>query len=298
MERPVPTDLPVLERRKPRRGKTAVPYALLVPGALVLLALFFVPMLSMASLSLQEGSSLEGFRQTFRFANYADVLSKNSVFLVRSVKNSAIVTLVALLLAYPAAYWIAFYGGRRKNVFLLLVLLPFFVSYVIRTVSWSFILSSQGLVFGPLKNIGVLPQDFEVLGTSLAVIAGITYNFLPFALLPIYVSLDRIDKRVVEAANDLYADKFQAFRKVVFPLSLPGVFAALLLTSIPAVGDYVNAAVLGGVGDSMIGNVIQQEFLVSRDFPEATALAFLLMAILLVGAIIYARLLGTEEITT
>ena len=255
-------------------------------------------MVAMAGLALQEGTSLEGFRMTWRFANFTDALSKYDEFFLRSLRNGAIVTAASLVLSYPIAYWIAFYGGRFKTVFLFLLLLPFFVSFVIRTVSWSFILSDDGIVFGPLKSIGLLPEGFRVVGKTFAVLAGITYNLLPFTILPLYVSLERIDKSLVEAAKDLYSSKVQAFLKVVLPLSLPGVFAAILLTSIPAVGDYVNAAVLGGPGTSMIGNVIQSEFLVARDYPEASALAFILMAAMLVGATLYARLLGTEEITT
>lgn len=255
-------------------------------------------MIAMASVALQEGSALEGYRLTWRFANFADVIAKDWEFLVRSLRNGAIVTVVALVLAYPIAYWIAFYGGRFKSVFLFLVLLPFFVSFVIRTVSWSFILSDDGIVFGTLKNVGILPENYRVLGKTFAVLAGITYNLLPFTILPLYVSLERIDRSLVEAAKDLYASQAAAFRKVVLPLSLPGVFAAILLTSIPATGDYINASVLGGPGTAMIGNIINVEFLRARDYPEAAALAFILMAIMLIGAIIYARVLGTEEITT
>ena len=255
-------------------------------------------MVAMASLALQEGSALEGYHLTWRFANFADVTSKNWEFLLRSLRNGAIVTVVALVLAYPIAYWIAFYGGRFKSVFLFALLLPFFVSFVIRTVSWSFILSDDGIVFGTLKSIGLLPEDYRVLGTTFAVLAGITYNLLPFTILPLYVSLERIDRSLVEAAKDLYASRAAAFRKIVIPLSLPGVFAAILLTSIPATGDYINASVLGGPGTAMIGNIINVEFLRARDYPEAAALAFILMAVMLIGAIVYARVLGTEEITT
>jgi spermidine/putrescine transport system permease protein len=298
VERPVPTDLRELTKRRKRRGRALAPYALLAPGGAWLLALFLIPLFSMGSLALQEGNAIDGFVQTFRIANFSDVLVKNEALLVRSLRNGAIVTALGLLLAYPVAYWIAFYGGKAKNVFLFLVLLPFLVAFTIRTIAWSFILSDGGLVLAPFKAIGLLPGDFQVLNTSLAVIAGITYNLLPFTLLPLYVSLERIDKAVVEAAKDLYSTRFEAFRRVVFPLSLPGVFAAMLLTSIPAIGDYLNASILGGIGDSMIGNVIQNQFLVVRNYPDASALAFLLMAVLLVGAIVYARLLGTEEVTT
>lgn len=255
-------------------------------------------MVAMASVALQEGSAIEGYRLTWRFANFSEATGENLTFLVRSLQNGAIVTAVGLLLAYPIAYWIAFYGGRFKSVFLFLLLLPFFVSFVIRTVSWSFILADDGIVFGTLKDLGLLSSSFRVLGTTFAVLAGITYNLLPFTILPLYVSLERIDPSLVEAAKDLYASRSAAFRKVVFPLSLPGVFAAMLLTSIPATGDYINAEVLGGPGTAMIGNIIQTEFLQARDYPEAAALAFILMAIMLIGAIVYARVLGTEDITT
>lgn len=269
------------------------------PALVWLLVLFIIPMFAMASLSTQEGTSLEGFRQTFRFANFTDAIAANGTILVRSLRNGLIVTLAALLIAYPVAYWIAFYGGRFKAVFLFLLLLPFFISFVIRTVAWSFILSDDGIVLGTIKSLGLLPESYHVLGTTVAVVAGITYNLVPFTILPLYVSLEQVDRSLVEAAKDLYSDRTQAFLKVVFPLSLPGVFAAVLLTSIPAIGDYVNAAVLGGFapGTAMIGNVIQAEFLRNRDYPEGAALAFVLMAVMVIGAVLYARVLGTERIT-
>jgi spermidine/putrescine transport system permease protein len=300
MEHPVPADLPdvAVPRRKPRRGKRLIPYWLMTPGALWLLVIFLVPMAAMASLSLQQGNSRTGFSFTWHFANYSDGLRAYGSFFTRSVRNGLIVTVAALLIGYPMAYWIAFYGGRRKSFFLFLVLLPFFVSFVIRTLSWSFILSDDGIVFAPLKRLGVVPQSFHILATTFAVIAGITYNLLPFAVLPLFVSLDRIDKRLVEAAGDLYCSQREAFRRVVLPLSVPGIFAAVLLTFIPAVGDYVNADVLGGPGTTMIGNIIQTQFIVNRNYPIASALSFILMAGMLVGAIAYAKVLGTEEVTT
>jgi spermidine/putrescine transport system permease protein len=297
VERHLQPDLPDVAAPERRKKRSRAPFGLAAPALLWLLVLFVVPMIAMLSLSLQTGNSLEGFRQTFRFANFTDALSQNGPFVVRSLRNAAMVTGIALLLAYPVAYWIAFYGGRFKNVFLFLLLLPFFISFVIRTVAWSFILSDNGIVLGTLKNIGLLPESYRVLGTTFAVIAGITYNLLPFTILPLYVSLEQIDHRLVEAARDLYASKTKAFTKVVLPLSMPGVFAAVLLTSIPAIGDYVNASVLGGPGTTMIGNIIQSEFLRDRNYPEAAALAFVLMAIMLVGAVIYARVLGTTRIT-
>jgi spermidine/putrescine transport system permease protein len=194
-------------------------------------------------------------------------------------------------------YWIAFYGGRWKSSLLLLILMPFFVSFVIRTIQWKFILGDNGPVLGLLKSIGLLPQDFGVLSTPFAVVAGITYNFLPFTALPLYVALERIDKRLVEAAKDLYASRFDAFRKVVWPLSLPGVFAAFLLTFVPATGDYVNASLLGGPGTTMIGNIIQDKFLTENAYPEAAALSVILMIAMVILASVYAKILGTEEAT-
>ena len=181
---------------------------------------------------------------------------------------SGLATLHRILLAYPMAYWIAFYGGKWKSTLFFLILVPFFVSFVIRTVQWKFILADDGLLFAPLKSIGLLPDDFRVLATPVAVVAGITYNFLPFTALPLYVALERIDKRLVEAAKDLYATRFEAFRKVVLPLSFPGVFAAVILTFVPATGDYVNSTVLGRTDTTMIGNIIQTKFLTAVRLPR------------------------------
>jgi spermidine/putrescine transport system permease protein len=259
---------------------------------------FVVPMFAMLVLSLESGNSREGFTFTWNFQNYVDALTNYTPQYINTFRNAFIVTSIGLLVAYPIAYWIAFYGGRRKSTFLFLVLLPFLVTFVIRTLSWSFILADDGIILSPLKQAGLLPNDFHILATTQAVIAGIAYNLLPFTILPLFVSLDRIDKRLVEAAGDLYSSRAQAFWKVVFPLSLPGVFAAVLLTFIPAVGDYVNAEVLGGTGSKMIGNIINSQFLTFRNYPEASALAFIVMVLMLIGAVLYARLLGTEEVTT
>jgi len=274
-----------------------VPYYLLAPGALFLLVFFLIPLGLMLFTSLESGGLLSGgFRFSWAFENYTDVLGQYQVQFVRSIVYSIIVTIAALLLAYPMTYWIAFYAGKWKSSLLLLILVPFFVSFVIRTIQWKFILGDHGPILGPLKDIGLLPQGFRVLATPFAVVAGITYNFLPFTALPLYVALERIDKRLVEAARDLYASRWEAFRKVVWPLSLPGVFAAFLLTFVPATGDYVNATLLGGPGTTMIGNIIQEKFLVELDYPEAAALSVILMIVMLVLATVYARILGTEDV--
>ena len=285
------------DERKPAVRRRLVPYYLLSPGGLYLIVFFLVPLGIMVYTSLESGGLLAGgFNFTWQFGNYGDVLGQYERQFIRSIQYSAIVTIVALLLAYPMMYWIAFYAGKWKTSFLLLILAPFFVSFVIRTIQWKFIIGDNGPVLGLLKGIGILPDDFRVLATPLAVIAGITYNFLPFTALPLYVSLERIDKRLVEAAKDLYASRWQAFRRVVWPLSLPGVFAAFLLTFVPATGDYVNADVLGGPGTTMIGNIIQTKFLVELDYPEAAALSVILMVVMLLLASLYARILGTEDV--
>jgi spermidine/putrescine transport system permease protein len=284
--------------RGARTRKRAVPYALLAPGSAWLLVFFVIPLVIMVYTSLESGGILSGgFTFTWEFSNYTTGLAENGPFFVRSIEYSAIVTIVALVLAYPLSYWIAFYGGRWKSSLLFLVLLPFFVSFVIRTIQWKFILADSGFILGPLKSVGILPDSFHVLATPLAVVAGITYNFLPFTALPLYVALERIDKGLVEAAKDLYASKTQAFLKVVFPLSLPGVFAAFLLTFVPATGDYVNAEVLGGPGTTMIGNVIQRKFLTNNAYDDAAALSVILMIGMLIIATAYARILGTEDST-
>ncbi|GGO70505.1 ABC transporter permease [Nonomuraea cavernae] len=272
------------------------PYLLALPSWMWLSIFLVVPLAAMASVSLQTGNAIDGFAMTFSFSNYADALSTYSPQLFRSLGYGALATVAMLLIGYPVAYWIAFKGGRRKSVYLFLLLLPFFVSFVLRTISWGFLLSDDGILLGTLKSWGLLPAGFHVLATTFAVVAGLTYNWLPFMILPIYVSLERVDPRTVEAAQDLYASRAAAFRRVVLPLSLPGVFAGVLMTFVPATADPVNAQVLGGTGNTMIGNIIQTEYLTNLDYPTASALSFTLMAMLLVGIFVYAKALGTENV--
>lgn len=279
-----------------RFRQAALPYLLLLPGGLWLVIFFVIPLVAMVSLSTQTGNVVDGFSQVFRFANYSDALTTYHDQFLRSLLYGAIATILCIVLAYPMAYWIAFRGGARKSLYLFLILLPFFVSFVLRTVSWQYILGDSGIVLGPLKSAGILPQDFRVLATGTAVVGGLTYNYLPFMVLPIYVALERVDYRLIEAAQDLYASRAVAFRRVVFPLSLPGLFAGVLLTFVPVTSDYVNASLLGGTGNTMIGNIIQDEFLTAQNYPTGAALSFVLMAILLIGMFSYARALGTEEV--
>ncbi|MGK5685236.1 ABC transporter permease [Actinoplanes sp. URMC 104] len=279
-----------------RVKRQLAPYLLVLPGGIWLLIFFAVPMFAMLSLSLQEGDIVHGYRFTGHWQTYTDAISAYQTQIVRSLIYGAIATVVLIVLAFPVAYWIAFYGGRRKPTYLFLVLLPFFVSFVLRTISWKQILTDEGPLLSPLRDAGVIGQSFHILGTPFAVIAGLVYNFLPFMVLPIYVALERIDPRVVEAARDLYADPATAFRKVIFPLALPGVFAGVLMTFVPASSDYVNSEVLGSSETTMIGQVIQAQFLDNSDYPTASALSFVLMFVLLIGVFTYARMLGTEDV--
>ena len=279
-----------------RLRAAAVPYLLILPGGLWLVIFFVIPVIALISLSTQQGDVVDGFTQTFHFANYATAWGNYHQQFLRSLLYGGLATILCIVLAYPMAYWIAFRGGARKSMYLFLILLPFFVSFVLRTVSWQYILGDNGLVLGPLKSAGIFPQGFRILATGTAVVGGLTYNYLPFMVLPIYVALERIDFRLVEAAQDLYASRAVAFRRVVLPLSLPGLFAGVLLTFVPVAADYVNASLLGGTANTMVGNIIQDEFLNVQDYPTGSALSFMLMAILLIGMFSYARALGTEEV--
>jgi spermidine/putrescine transport system permease protein len=280
-----------------RSGRARLaPYLVGLPGGLWLAIFFVVPLLVMFSLSLQSGNAEAGFQFTWEWSNYARAWELYSTQFLRSGAYALVVTTLCLVLAYPMAYWIAFYGGARKSTYLFLILLPFFVSFVIRTASWKFILNDQGFVLGPLKEAGLLPQDFHLLATTTAVIGGLTYNYLPFMVLPLYVALERVDPSLVEAAHDLFASRAEAFRRVVFPLSLPGVFAGVLITFVPVASDFVNSSILGGTQTTMIGNIIQTVYLNSNNYPLASAMSFLLMAALLVGIFTYARVLGTEQV--
>ena len=283
------------------RHRGLVPYLLLAPG-LAFLALFFVvPLGFLAHQSLEEQNPIDfSYAFTWAWHNYSDALSAYDAQLIRSFEYAAIATAIALLLSYPLAYWIAFRGGRWKNLFLLMIIAPFFVTYLIRTLAWATILSDQGPVVHFLRCvhlINVIGDNDRLLATPTAVVAGITYNFLPFMALPLYVALEQIDPRLIEAGQDLYASKVRTFLHVTLPLSMPGVLAGTLLTFIPAAGDFINAQLLGTPKQYMIGNVIQSKFLALTDYPSAAALSLLLMAVILVLVAVYVRVLGTEKLT-
>jgi spermidine/putrescine transport system permease protein len=278
------------------RRKGAIPYLLLAPGIAWLVIFFVVPLWYLGKTSLSQGL-FPLFDFGWAWGNFHDAVSSYRTQFIRSGEYAGIATILALVLSYPLAYWIAFRGGRWKNLFLLLVIAPFFVTYLIRTLAWETILADDGLIVRILRDAHVLGADGRLLATSSAVIAGITYNFFPFMVLPLYVSLEQIDSRLIEAAEDLYASKLHAFARVTLPLSLPGVFAGVLLTFIPAAGDFINAQLLGTPRQYMIGNVIHSQFLAVRDYPTAAALSFVLMAAILVIVLVFAKILGTDRLT-
>ncbi len=282
-------------RRKGNPRKKAVPYALSATGVIWLLLFFVLPSFFMLAVSLSTGT-LGTLQFAWKWSNYSTMLTTYDTQYIRSIIYALIVTIITLTVAYPVAYWISFYGGKRKNVYLLLLLLPFFVSFVLRTVQFQFIFSDNGPVLGTLKRLHLLGSSAHILSTPYAVIAGIAYNFLPFTALPLYVALERIEPRLLEAGRDLYANRWSTFWRVVWPLSIPGVFAAFLLTFVPAVGDYVNATILGGPHTTMIGQIIQSQFLTLFQYPQGAALSFILMAVLLIGATLYSRALGTDAV--
>ncbi len=317
---------------------------MILPGLGWLLMFYVYPAIQMFLVSLWTGNITDGYNQTFNWGIYAEGFSEYWPFLVRSAEYGGLATILAFALGFPLAYTIAFKGGRYKNLLLFMVIAPFFTSFLLRTLSWKIVLADNGIVLGPLKDAGLLEDDFRLLATPAAVVAGITYNFLPFMTLPLYVALEKIDVRLLDAAKDLYAGPWrpggtivggvvggavigliasileidpivpallgalvgaliasflisEAFVRVTLPLALPGVFAGSLLTFIPAVGDFINAELLGDPRSQMIGNVIQARFLRITDYPMASALSFILMAAILIGVLIYARTLGTEELT-
>jgi spermidine/putrescine transport system permease protein len=279
------------------RRRRLLPYLLIAPGLAWLVIFYLIPALNQIYVSLEDGNIEQGYTFQWNWSTYSTAVSNYSEQFARSVGYAAAATVTAFVIAFPLAYFIAFKAGRFKNLMLLLIVLPFFTSYLVRTIAWQTILKDDGFVVNTMQAVGLLSGEGRLLATRNAVIAGITYNFLPFMALPLYVSLEKIDKRLIEAATDLYASRGTAFRKVTLPLALPGIFAGSLLTFIPAVGDFINAQLLGTPRQHMIGNVIQSKFLELTDYPAAAALSFILMAIILAALLVYARAVGTERLT-
>ena len=282
-----------------RQRSRVAPYLMVLP-ALAYLAIFFVvPFFSLARTSLSETAGsvfMPTLTFAWDFANYAEAFSLYREQIFRSFGYALVATVLCLVLAFPLAYVIAFKAGRFKNLILGLVILPFFVTFLIRTIAWKTILADEGWVVQILGTIGLLPEEGRLLSTSWAVIGGLTYNWIIFMILPLYVSLEKIDPRLIEASKDLYSSAPRSFGKVILPLSMPGVLAGSMLVFIPAVGDFINADYLGSTQTTMIGNVIQKQFLVVKDYPAAAALSLGLMLLILVGVLLYTRALGTEDL--
>ena len=280
-------------------NKVKLPYLLLLPGFLFLFTFFILPIINLAQTSTQTaivGGDTGQYEQTLRFANYFDAFVENREQFGRSFIYALIATLLALAISYPLAYAIAFKSGKYKNVLLVLVVAPFFTSFLLRTIAWKQILGEEGFVVPTLRTFGIISESTTLTSTSFAVVMGMTYNFLPFMTLPLFASIDRIDPRTLEASGDLYANGYTTFRKVTLPLSMPGVVAGTLLTFIPAAGDYVNAAILGSPNTKMLGNVIESRYFRVVDYPTAAALSFTLMAAILILVTLYIRKAGTEEL--
>jgi spermidine/putrescine transport system permease protein len=289
-----PVDEPVAGKKRRRW----TPYLLLLPGGVWLLLFFIVPSIQLAGTSLYDraGSLENGYSQAFQFVNYIDAIAAYWPHLVRSAVYAGLATIICLVLGYPLAYAIAQKSGRWRNLLLVLVIAPFFTTFLLRTLAWKSILSDNGPVVEFFRALPLIGDDFRLLATPAAVVCGLVYNFLPFMVLPLYASLERLDGRLLEASRDLYATPVRTFRKVTLPLSMPGVIAGTLLTFIPAAGDYINAELLGTPNQYMIGNVIDSAFLVRLDYPQAAALSFLLMATILVMVFSYVRAAGTDEV--
>jgi len=293
------------EDRSLRSGRR-IPYLLLLPGMAFTFVFFVVPLITLLKISLSSkpNALIPKYDFTWEWSNFGSAFSEFGTQLLRAFVYAAIATVLCLLIAYPVAYFIAFKAGRWRNVLLGLVMVPFFTSFLLRTIAWQTLLSDNGPVLHVIRTlqaervlnaIGVL-SDGRLLNTQLAVIGGLTYNFLPFMLLPLYVSLEKIDIRLVDAASDLYSSFGRTFRTVILPLSLPGIFAGTLLTFIPATGDFINASLLGNPNTSVIGNVVQTQFLNRNDYPTAAAISFVLMAIITLLVLVYAKFLGTEDL--
>ena len=293
------------DNRDLRSGRR-IPYLLAAPGLLFLFVFFIIPLITLfkISLSTKPDRLLPNYDFTWEWSNFGTAFDDFGRQLLRSFAYAGVATVLCILIAYPIAYFIAFKAGRYRAILLGLVMVPFFTSFLLRTIAWQSLLNDSGPVLGiiealsidgMLDSVGFL-ENGRLLNTQTAVVGGLTYNFLPFMLLPIYVSLEKIDVGLVDAASDLYSPFSRTFRKVILPLSLPGVFAGTLLTFIPATGDFINAKLLGNPRTTVIGDVVQQQFLGRNDYPTAAAISFVLMAMITVAVLAYARFLGTEDL--
>jgi spermidine/putrescine transport system permease protein len=285
------------------RKKSWVALVLLLPGLLYLVLFFLVPLVSLVitSLEVPSATTFGQYQSAFNWQTYGTVVGQYGTQILRSFLYALLATVFALLFSYPLAYFIGVKARRwpiLQGLMLVLVIAPFFISFLLRTLAWKAILSDDGVVVGALKALSLLGPQGHFTGTPAAVVFGLTYNFIPFMCLPLYTTLERLDVRYLEAGNDLYASPFHTFRTVTIPLSLPGIVSGTLLTFIPAAGDYVNASseFLGGTSSTMIGNVIQSNFLVQLNYPAAAALSIILMAIILIIVSVYVKRSGTDDL--
>ncbi|CAZ86978.1 Polyamine ABC-type transport system, permease component potB [Thiomonas arsenitoxydans] len=290
------TPAPPGSERRWRWSRAAAPYLLSLPAWAYLLLFFIIPLGAMLMLSAATGDPISGYTYTGHYVEFVRAIHRYHRQFIRSFEYGAVSTVITFAIAYPVSYWIAFHGGRHKASYLFLLLLPFFVTFVIRTLAWQFILSDQGIVLGTLKHWGLLPQSAHFLSTAPAVIGGLVYNRLPYYVMPLFVALEKVDRRLLRAAEDLYASPWSAFLHVVLPLSVPGIFAGFLLVFITNTGDYVNAEILGGPGTLMVGNIINNSFFVDQNYSMAAALSSLLLLSMLLVIALYARVFGTESI--
>lgn len=286
------------------RKKSPVALFLLLPGILYLVLFFLTPLVSLLLTSFKaplEFGDIGQFSYAFRWENYVEVITTYWPHIIRSFGYALAATFFALIISYPLAYFIGVKARRwplLQSLTLVLVIAPFFISFLLRTLAWKQLFSDESFLVTSLKAVSLLAPEAHVTGTAFSVIFGLTYNFIPFMTLPLYTTLERLDVRYLEAGSDLYASPFHVFRKVTIPLSMPGIVAGTLLTFIPAAGDYINASrdFLGGTGTQMMGNVIEANFLVLQDFPSAAALSIILMTVILVIVSIYVKKSGTEEL--
>lgn len=288
----------------PQRRRSKVALLLLLPGLAYLALFFLVPLVSLVLTSFQTkipGTDIGVYAYAFQWQNYVTVVSSYGEHIARSFGYAVAATALALLFSYPLAYFIGVTLRRfplLQALGLVLVIAPFFISFLLRTLAWKQILSDEGPVIGTLKSLSLLGSDAHFTGTASAVIFGLAYNFIPFMTLPIYTSLEKLDLRYVEAGSDLYASPARTFFSVTLPLSAPGVISGTLLTFIPISGDYINAsnAFLGSSETAMIGNVIESQFFTSQNYPIAAALSIILMAAILILVSVYVRRSGTEDL--
>lgn len=292
------------KEQAPRR-KSKIALLLLLPGVLYLMLFFLVPLVSLVMTSLQEPvpfGDVGEFQTAFKWENYVSVIDTYGEHILRSFGYAMAATVLALLFSYPLAYFIGVTARKwplLQNLMLVLVIAPFFISFLLRTIAWKSILSDESFVITGLKALSLMAPDAHFTGTPAAVIFGLTYNFIPFMTLPLYATLERLDVRLLEAGGDLYSKPVTSFFKVTVPLSMTGIVSGVLLTFIPASGDYINASstFLGGQNTVMIGNVVEANFIgPSPNYPEAAALSIILMLVILVIVTVYVKRSGTEDL--